>query len=679
MQLYVFLSYLLCIQVAQVTCVVEVPRMVFENFPLPSNNIERNPKPVKTPTQYDTTTYPKVTIANGTVIGKDHDESHSFYNIPYAAPPTGPLRFMPPQSTVAYPLGTLNASVSNQLACQQIYSTCDHGECATNLNEDCLVLDIDVPSAIDLNDIKPANLLPVLFYIHGGFFFADSGTSYLEDGRWLCNATNTVVVTINYRLGALGFLAYKQGGVELGGNQGLKDQQLAMRWVQENIHKFGGDKDKITLFGNSAGAQAIMFHLVSSTSEPLFHQAIMQSNPSVFKYSTTVDSYRVTEYLMEAINCTMNLTCLIETDPITLVKALGPVRKFALLNAEIFNTIEPYRPVIDGYEFTDQPLQLIQQGKWPAKNFIIGTNTEELYPYVVAMFNNTDIGKLEFENFNKYMLGKEIGEMVNTKYEQLVSHPSSATDYTQVLGVELTDMFFTCPSRALARFASNSSRGKEIYLYDNSYPYGGPGCYAVRNNLDGVCGTSFHGSEVVFVFGSGPSFGMTFTDNDTKASSIFQEFWGNFAYNGVPSNEVNNVYGDWPKYQYSSSENTLMWVDMRIEVPLPQPEYNYRQDYCDFWDSTGYYANITGYEGSGEMATTQAPQTTQTKRTTPTTQTPQAPETTQTPTHIPTTSKLPTTTLEATQSTTTDAACTISGNLHVLTAAIVAALAVHLM
>uniref|UniRef100_H2XUP7 Carboxylic ester hydrolase n=1 Tax=Ciona intestinalis TaxID=7719 RepID=H2XUP7_CIOIN len=280
-----------------------------------------------------------ITLANGTIIGKDHEESHSFYNIPYAAAPTGPLRFMPPESAEAYPSGTLNASVSNQLACQQIYYECDHGECATNLNEDCLVLDIDVPSAFNLADTKPSNLLPVLFYIHGGFFFADSGTSYLEDGRWLCNATNTVVVTINYRLGALGFLAYKQGGVELGGNQGLKDQQFAMRWVQENIHKFGGDKDKITLFGNSAGAQAIMFHLVSSTSEPLFHQAIMQSNPSVFKYSTTVDSYRVTEYLMEAINCTKNLTCLItrETDPTTLVNALGQVRKSALVNAEIFN------------------------------------------------------------------------------------------------------------------------------------------------------------------------------------------------------------------------------------------------------------------------------------------------------------------------------------------------------
>nr|XP_009857808.1 acylcarnitine hydrolase-like [Ciona intestinalis] len=256
-------------------------------------------------------TFPQVKVGNKLIIGSTLAESHAFYSIPYAKPPTGDLRFMPPVA-IDNLTETLNASLPDFRMCYQI-KNCDDGDCNEFLmTEDCLVLNINVPSSIDLSDPErepEGDKIPVMFYIHGGFFFEGRGTTPKTDGRWLSEAAKSIVVTINYRVGPLGFLLFEENGQLIEGNQGFKDQQLALKWVYENIGKFGGDSQRIMIFGESSGAQSVEYHLLARNSESYFLSAITESNPAVFPFQTVEKSLGVTDRVLEVINCT-DIACL---------------------------------------------------------------------------------------------------------------------------------------------------------------------------------------------------------------------------------------------------------------------------------------------------------------------------------------------------------------------------------
>uniref|UniRef100_F6VV38 Carboxylesterase type B domain-containing protein n=1 Tax=Ciona intestinalis TaxID=7719 RepID=F6VV38_CIOIN len=152
---------------------------------------------------------PMVKVGDGTLSGIDLPEAHAFYSVPYGKVTT---RFG--YSTPADTHGDLDVSTIDQLACYQRKANCSKGRCLNNLSEDCLVLNIHVPTSVDLSDplTPPSDRLPVLLWLHGGGFATGSGTSPLYDGRYLSDVTNTIVVSINYRLGAFGFLVYEENG-----------------------------------------------------------------------------------------------------------------------------------------------------------------------------------------------------------------------------------------------------------------------------------------------------------------------------------------------------------------------------------------------------------------------------------------------------------------------------------
>ncbi len=212
----------------------------------------------------DTTPDPlAVSTSEGQVLGIKTDNLRIFRAIPYAKPPVGELRFAPPEPPEARN-GTLTLSEDFGNICPQ--SNITTGAAAGD--EDCLYLNVYTPT--DAKD------LPVMVWIHGGaFVFGNGGDEY--DPTRLA-AEDVVVVTLNYRLGNLGFLAHPSLASN-GGNFGLMDQQQAMRWVQQNIEAFGGDADNVTLFGESAGGHSVMSHIVSprAETEGLFQRAIVQS------------------------------------------------------------------------------------------------------------------------------------------------------------------------------------------------------------------------------------------------------------------------------------------------------------------------------------------------------------------------------------------------------------------
>uniref|UniRef100_A0A3B3UY86 Carboxylic ester hydrolase n=1 Tax=Poecilia latipinna TaxID=48699 RepID=A0A3B3UY86_9TELE len=203
-----------------------------------------------------------------------------FLGIPYARPPVGSYRFMPPTPMPKWEHVKDAGALPN--SCYQIHDTTFPGfEGAemwnpnTPVSEDCLYLNVWGPD-YKTPTPRPEDRVPVLVWIYGGAFVSGTSTLNVYQGHFLCKSQNVVVVSMNYRLGPLGFLAIN-GNQHIRGNQGLLDQRLALKWVVDNIAAFGGDPKKITIFGESAGAASVGFHLVSPGSQGLFQRAVMQS------------------------------------------------------------------------------------------------------------------------------------------------------------------------------------------------------------------------------------------------------------------------------------------------------------------------------------------------------------------------------------------------------------------
>jgi carboxylesterase type B len=220
----------------------------------------------ETPAEFTNVTLPD---SGSNVQGRKYPLASVFHNIKYAESPEGNLRFRDPVP-FSQP-SFVDASNGDRIMCPQ---QCVPPFCQGIVSEDCLVLTVYVPSSYSFNS-QNGQLLPVMFFIHGGGFYSGSSNEKVYDAAHLSNTTNTIIVKINYRLGLLGFLTDDKSGIS--GNQGIKDQRLAMKWVQDNIAAFGGDKDQVTIFGESAGAQSVQFHLLSKESQPYYQRAIIQS------------------------------------------------------------------------------------------------------------------------------------------------------------------------------------------------------------------------------------------------------------------------------------------------------------------------------------------------------------------------------------------------------------------
>nr|NP_001165390.1 carboxyl/cholinesterase 2 precursor [Bombyx mori]BAI66478.1 carboxyl/cholinesterase 2 [Bombyx mori] len=212
-------------------------------------------------------------ILEGEELANEVDGStlYSFKGIPYAQPPVGNLRFKAPQPVSSWE-GVKNATRHG--------AVCPQFDILTNQiipgNEDCLFLNIYTP------DLNPATTLPVMFFIHGGGYVSGSGNDDFFGPDFIVRK-NVILVTINYRLGDLGFLTLDTE--EVPGNAGLKDQVLALKWVNENIAHFGGDPKLITIIGQSAGAASVLYHLGSSLTKGLFNRAIALSGVPTYDFN----------------------------------------------------------------------------------------------------------------------------------------------------------------------------------------------------------------------------------------------------------------------------------------------------------------------------------------------------------------------------------------------------------
>ncbi|KAJ8723118.1 hypothetical protein PYW08_003030 [Mythimna loreyi] len=317
-------------------------------------------------------------------------EYYSYKGIPYARPPVGKLRFKDPKEAAQWE-GVLNCTKHGSI-CPQfnpltgVYSSA---------SEDCLFLNVYSPNV----RVKSESLYPVIVFIHGGANIFGSGNSDSYGPDYLL-AKNFVVVTMNYRLGALGFLSI--GSKDVPGNAALKDQVLALKWVQKNIKKFGGDPNSVTVLGDTAGGQAVTLHMMSPMSKGLFKRAIAMSGSPTCDYGLTYNPERKAQIFGTLCNCTdvknksALLTCL-QNAPYDIFYALAPTVLASEPIIDVLFKLEHFTPVIEkpteNNFITEEYYDLLKNGKVNNDvDFMIGYAGKEavllIEPYHASYVDN---------------------------------------------------------------------------------------------------------------------------------------------------------------------------------------------------------------------------------------------------------------------------------------------------
>ncbi|MBM4269943.1 MAG: carboxylesterase/lipase family protein [Deltaproteobacteria bacterium] len=474
---------------------------------------------------------PRVTTRSGTLEGEALSSGTLvFRGIPYAAPPVGPRRFRLPEpmprwdgirsATAFGPSAPQNDSMV--LLVRQIV-----GAQATQ-QEDCLYLNVWTPAA----DGKKR---PVLVWIHGGAFVLGSGATGLYSGERLARRGDVVVVTINYRLGALGFLNVR--GIfderEIDPNVGLHDQIAALEWVRDNIEAFGGDPGRVTVFGESAGGMSVGTLLGTPRAQGLFSRAILQSG-AAHNVSSAGAVRRVTELFLEELGADGKSAAALRGAS---VGAILDAQRSVAGKLGIILGVLPWQPSIDGSLLTESPYAAIASGRVRPVPTIIGTNRDEWRLFLLGDRHSRSLDdaalRRRFERTLEALLVEADGllDSAMTSYGATYGRPIDRWCSFQ------SDRVFHVPASLLAEACARAGSPSYLYRFD-----------WMPRLLGGLTG-AFHGLEIPFVFGTlrGGLLRATLgvTTDARSLSNRMQRAWVSFASDGVPRAEK---LPEWPAY-----------------------------------------------------------------------------------------------------------------------------------
>ncbi|XP_040205233.1 cholinesterase [Rana temporaria] len=510
----------------------------------------------------------------------------AFLGIPYAEPPVGALRFKRPEPIKSWTT-VWNATNYGNSCYQYVdqafpgFSGAEMWNPNTELSEDCLYLNIWIPSP------KPRNA-SVMVWIYGGGF--ETGTSSLDiyDGKFLARNERVIVVSFNYRVGALGFMAFP-GNSEAPGNVGLFDQRLALKWVYENIAAFGGNPKSITLFGESAGAGSVSYHLLSPKSHPYFTRAIMQSGTANAPWGVVGS----TEARTRALTFSNLLSCSFrnETEIIACLRSKTPQEiienSFSVLTQGSLIEIN-FPPTVDGDFLNDLPTHLLQLGQLKKNTQILtGVNKDEGSYFLVyllpgfskdheSFINRTqfhDSVKLAFPKATELAIDSILFHYTNWEDEKNPIHNRDAMD--DIVG----DYNFICP---LLEFTNrNSELGNKAYLYffsHRSSKMAWPSWMGVM-----------HGYEIEFVFGIPMYRRLNYTKEEEILSRNIMRYWANFAKTGNP-NGAQSQENRWPAFTLDE-QHYLM-----LDTEDSKTDRKMRAKQCRFWNK--FYPKILQITGN---------------------------------------------------------------------------------
>jgi len=414
---------------------------------------------------------PVVQTSTGALRGARQDGIAVFRGVPYAAPPVGDLRFEPPQPMPAW-REVLDATQNGPIA-PQGRSRLAHimGDFERPQSEDCLTLNIWTPAPDN-------NKRPVLVWIHGGAFSSGAGSLEWYSGEQFAKDGDIVAVSINYRLGALGFLCLPPVSE---GNLGLLDQVAALRFVRDNIAAFGGDPANVTVVGQSAGASSIAMLMTMPSARGLFRRAILQSTPFGRMTRRPEDAHRVGGRLLDVLGLKASQAAQLKSLPFArFVEAQGEV---ARLERKFADALAPFWPVTDGTTIPGEIAPALHAGAGAEIDVMIGTTREEMAAFYCI---DQEIAQAEaaavegvFAAYFKSDHRAYLDEIRRTR----VSGGNAA-----VLGELMSDAVFRMGSLRMAEQRAAQGRPAYVYQFDWQSPAGFESCHCLEipfvfNNL----------------------------------------------------------------------------------------------------------------------------------------------------------------------------------------------------
>ena len=485
----------------------------------------------------------------------------SFKGVPYAKPPLNELRFENP---------VLPDSFSGTKRANQPGSICPQFDVAKLLptmigDEDCLTLNIYRPSA--------EGKYPIMVWIHAGSFMWGDSTGRSEDNISLHGQPyrlvdeGVVFISINYRLGVLGFLAsYDSNTDTTQGNYGLSDQQLALRWIRNNASTFDGDPNNITIIGSSAGGKSVLTHFAMPSSEGLFNRGIIQSGIYDFDESIeVVDALALGGVFSEAIGC----------PKLSIQKeCLKSKSKEEILTTQLQLGYKAY-PVTGINTFKTNPLEINESDYFNKADLMVGTNLDEMNIFIPD--NELKYGKSKNTNEgytsslkNQLALDNSTVEFVKAVYP-LTAYENIT--HTAVAKVQ-TDFGFSCPSLKAARvFRKN----RNLYFYvfsDTNAPYS----YLLSPELelpDNFTMGAAHLLEVAYILGDNLN-QIGFSEAQVSLAEKMTDYWSSFAKSGKPKTSNDNV--NWDTF----NQGNFLSLDTTINIKT-ESEYSFIHNCDNFW------------------------------------------------------------------------------------------------
>lgn len=485
----------------------------------------------------------------GRVEGLYRDGTHVFMGIPFARAPVGELRFRPPQPPEPW-AGVRLTQRSGPIPLQPpspLEATL--GTQGFTQGEDCLSLNVWTPGL-------DGQRRPVMVWVHGGMFVTGTGASKWYSGRTFATSSDVVVVTLNYRLGAIGFLHLAQvAGEEYAssGNCGLLDQLAALEWVRDNVAAFGGDPANVTVFGESAGAMSVGGLLGVPRAQGLFCKAILQSGACANVRAPEVAA-EVTEELLADLGIRAGAVAALAAMPgAQLIEAQERVTTRRLSTWATPGAL-PFSPVVDGISLPRPPLEAVAGGSAAGVRMAVGTNRDEMTLFTLVDPTMNSLNEAGLERQATVIFGATTAAKAVEVYR--VGRPRASPG--QVWVAMLTDAIFRTPAIRLAEAQSLHQPATFMYLFTWPTPVFG-----------GMLGAS-HGLEVAFVFDTVDQPGVNLLVGEgphlAPMATRMHRAWAAFARHGVPDVPAGpgSERPEWPAYE--TTRRSTMTMDETWEV-----------------------------------------------------------------------------------------------------------------
>jgi len=487
-----------------------------------------------------------VSTRYGRLEGDEQDGLMVFKGVPFAAAADGPRRWLAPEKPLSWS-GVRDARRFGAVAPQNPVRNralaamiIEHAQ-----SEDCLNLNLWTPG-------RDHARRPVMVWIHGGGFTIGAGSQEIYDGSVLARRGDVVVVTINYRLGPLGFLRLNDvtdGRIPSSGNEGLLDQIAALQWVRENIAEFGGDPDNVTVFGESAGGMSVGALLAMPLARGLFHKAIAQSG-SCDTVSSVARANRTAERVLAKLGVSGADSDAIRALSIgqLLTGVLGPDGKTPDRDLGM-----AYQPVVDGTLVPRELIEMVAQGSAAGIAVMVGSNLEEWKLFSAMDPEAQSVDRAGLAAHLSKRLTADFANFVIATYESARAAAGASISPPELYSAIETDRVFRMPGVRLAEIHGRSERRVYNYLFTWRSP--------AMGGLLGSC----HALEIGFVFGTNHRAGMRLFTGDgpaaEKLASEMQDAWLAFARNGDPSCVS---LGGWPGYTETGRATMLFGETSRI-------------------------------------------------------------------------------------------------------------------